>query len=184
MAHPITFKPQPVDPKQELMRELDAAPREHAEALLVAYDLLQTAHDKGVLDLLQGLVGGRDVLAGKVGEAIAMPESIAALRNVIALGRILASIDPDLLHRLSKAMAESAAPMQVREKENTTAKTALHATPGEFREPPHHSAPEPPSLWQIFKRASSKDGRRGLALAVSLLTGAGRALDPESSKQA
>ena len=52
MAIPISFKPQPVDPHQELMRRVDAAPREHAEALLVAWDLLQTAHDQGIRELL------------------------------------------------------------------------------------------------------------------------------------
>ena len=104
MAHPISFVPQPVDPHVELMRKVEAAPRDHAEALLVAWDTLQTAHDQGILDLLQGLIGGRDVIAGKLAEAVVLPESIEVIRNLIAFGRILGAVDPDMLHRLAKAM--------------------------------------------------------------------------------
>ena len=75
MANPIKFTPR-VDVKKELQRQLDAAPLEHAEAMLVCYDLIQTAHDNGTLDLVQGLIGGRDIIAGKLAEAIVLPESI------------------------------------------------------------------------------------------------------------
>ncbi len=62
MANPLIFKPAAVDPKTELNRRLAAAPTEHAEALLVAWDILQTAHDEGVLDTLHGLIGAKDHL--------------------------------------------------------------------------------------------------------------------------
>lgn len=171
MAHPIQFKPQPVDYHQELMARVEAAPRQHAEALLVAWDLLQTAHDKGLLDLAQGLIGGRDILAEKVATGMSQPEAVAAMRNAIALARILASLDPDMLHRVSRAMAESAAPMLNREFDNTQPKIAgvPHA---QSQAPRDH---KPASLWQLFKRATSEDGRRGLTFAVNLLTSFGRA---------
>ena len=149
MAHPIAFKPQPTDPHQELMRRVDEAPREHAEALLVAWDLLQTAHDKGLLDLAHGLIGGRDVIAKNLAEAMKMPESIDGLRNAIALSRVLASIDPGMLQRLAKSLNEGA----------------------KF----HKQETEPPSLWRLFKRVASRDGRRGLSFATTMLLSLGRA---------
>jgi len=146
MAHPITFKPQPVDPHLELMRRVEAAPREHAEALLVAWDLLQSAHDKGVLDLAQGLIDGKDIVTGKLAEAANQPESIAALRNAIALGRMLGSFDPEVLQRLAQEMERPAKQEEL-----------------------------PPSLWKLFRQSTSGDARRGLWFLTRLLTSLGRA---------
>lgn len=186
MAHPITFKPQPVDPRHELLRQLEHAPREHAEALLVLYDVLEAAHDKGVLDLLRAVVGGRDVLAEKLGEGLALPETVAALRNAIALTRLLAAIDPEMLHGLAKSFAESAEPKLERETAQTQAKTAplSSAQRGSVAaekplRPAQPKADDVPSLWQLFRRASSKDARRGLAHMIAGLTTVGRALRPK-----
>ena len=151
MAQPITFTPQPVDPHLELMRRVEAAPREHAEALLGAWDLLQTAHDQGILDLVQGLIGGRDMIAGKLASALVLPETISAIRNLIALGRIVAAIDPDTLHRLAKAMDEGVGVPQ----------------PG---------APTP-SMFRILRQATSPAGKRGLSFAVQLLVALGTATE-------
>lgn len=148
MAHPITFTPQPVDPHVELMRKVEAAPRDHAEALLVAWDTLQTAHDQGLLDLLQGLLGGRDVIAGKLAEAVVLPESINAIRNLIALGRIVAALDPDMLHRVAKAMDQG---MQ------------------------GHTDGSAPSMFRILRQATSPAGKRGLFFAVQMLVAIGSA---------
>jgi uncharacterized protein YjgD (DUF1641 family) len=149
MAHPIQFKPQPVDYHKELMGRVEAAPQEHAEALLVAWQLLQTAHDQGLLDLAHGLLGGKDMIAGKLAEAATLPESIAAMRNGIALARILGSLDADMLHRLSRSMDEAGRQ--------------------------HRQEEKPPSLWQVLRRATSADARRGLSFLTHLLTGLGRA---------
>jgi uncharacterized protein YjgD (DUF1641 family) len=149
MASPISFKPLPVDPHQELMNRVEAAPRQHAEALLVAWDLLQTAHDQGILDLAQGLIGGRDIIAGKLAEAGKSEEGVAALRNALAVGRILASFDPDMLQRMAKAFeADDKAP---------------------------HMEKKPPSLWQLFRRATSEDGRRGMGFVTDMLAKVGSA---------
>ena len=136
------------DPQQELERRLARAPREHAEALLVAWDLLQTAHDKGILDLAQGLVGGRDIIATELAAAANTPESISAVRNLIAIGRILASLDPGMLDHLAKALDVAARQKQVEER--------------------------PPSLWRLFRRMTSDDGRRGISFVTTVLTGLGR----------
>jgi uncharacterized protein YjgD (DUF1641 family) len=149
MAHPITFKPQPVDFRKELMRRVDEAPREHAEALLVAWDLLQTSHDQGILELVQGLIGGKDIIAGKLADAANIPESINAIRNGIAMARIIGSLDPEMLQRLAKGFDNAS-------KE-------------------HQEEKEPPSLWTLFRRSTSADARRGLSFLTSLLVAMGRA---------
>lgn len=151
MANPITFTPQPIDPHVELMRKVEAAPREHAEALLVAWDTLQTAHDQGLLDLLQGIMGGRDVIAGKLADAVVLPESINAIRNLIALGRIVASLDPDMLQRLAEAMDQG---VQGPHPDGTT-----------------------PSMFRILRQATSPAGKKGLSFAVQLLVALGTATE-------
>lgn len=149
MAHPITFKPKAIDPQQELMKRVESAPKEHAEALLTAWDLLQTAHDKGILDLAKGLIGGKDVIAGKLAEAATMPESVAAIRNAIAGARLLGSVDPDMLQRLAQGM------------EHATAE--------------HKAEQKPPSLWTLFRRSTCPDARRGLSFLTLFLTTLGKA---------
>ena len=151
MAHPITFVPPQVDPHVELMRKVEAAPREHAEALLLAWDTLQTAHDQGILDLIKGLMGGRDVIAGKLADALVLPESVNAVRNLIALGRIAAAIDPDMLHRLAKAIDQ-----------------------GMMGPQPDG---ETPSLFRIMRQATSPAGKRALSFMVQMLVALGNATE-------
>lgn len=149
MANPLPFKPHLEDPHLELQRRVEAAPREHAEALLVAWEMLQTAHDKGLLDLAHGLMGGRDIIATELASAAKRPEAINALRNLISLGRVLGSLDPTTLDHLGKALDGAAREKEKKEK--------------------------PPSLWQLFRRVASEDGRRGLSFVTTMLTGLGRA---------
>ncbi len=151
MAQPITYTPQPIDPHLELMRKVEAAPREHAEALLLAWETLQTAHDQGILDLLKGLMGGRDVIAGQLASALVLPESINAVRNLIALGRIASAIDPEVLHRLAKAMDQG---MQGPKPDGET-----------------------PSMFRILRQATSPAGKRGLSFAVQMLVALGTATE-------
>ena len=153
MAHPITFVPKKHDPQKELLERVQAAPAEHAEALLTAWEVLQTAHDKGMLDLAKGLIGGKDVIAGKLAEAANLPESVAAIRNAMAGARLLGAVDPDMLQRLAQAMEGASAE--------------------------HKREEKPPSLWQLFKRATSEDARRGLSYMTHVLTALGRATRKE-----
>jgi uncharacterized protein YjgD (DUF1641 family) len=147
MAHPITFKPEPVDPQKELMRRVENAPREHAEALLAAWDLLQASHEKGILDLAQGLIGGRDIIAGKLAEAANSTDGINAIRNLIALGRIAAALDPEMLYKVSRALD---------------------------RHPPT-AQEKPPSLLSLFRQLRGEDARRGLSYALEMLAVVGAA---------
>ena len=57
MAMPVEFREfTPRNSRNDLMRRLEQAPEEHAEALLAAYDLLQRMHEKGLVDIASGLV--------------------------------------------------------------------------------------------------------------------------------
>jgi uncharacterized protein YjgD (DUF1641 family) len=150
MANPIPFKPAPVDPKLELQKRLAAAPERHAEALLVAFDLLQSAHDEGLLDLLDGAVAKKDILAAKLAYYAKQPEGIAALRNLICAAKLLGQLDPELLEHLAKALGEATAQ--------------------------HKQERKPPALWQLFRRGTSEDSRRGLSFITLLLSGLGRSL--------
>jgi len=151
MANPLTFKPNPVDPHLELDRRLREAPHQHAEALLVLYDTLQAAHDKGVLDALHGMISAKDTIAGKLAEFGKTPEGEAGLRNLLQTAKLFAAIETEHLERLSNAFADADAQLKL---ERT-----------------------PPTLWQLFKRASSEDGRRGLSFFTLFLTRLSRALE-------
>ena len=105
MANPIAFKPAEYDPKQGLMRKLEAAPAAHAEALLVAYDLLQTAHDQGILDTLHGMVHAKDEIFGHLAEGARVQESVDALRNLVSVGKILGAIEPETMSCIAAAMS-------------------------------------------------------------------------------
>ena len=152
MANPIAFKPKLVDPRQELIKRLEEAPLKHAEALLVLMDTLQTAHDNGTLDLVQGLVGGRDMIAGKLAEYAKMPGGIAAIRNLIAAGKILMALDPETLDMVSKSLVN------------------IYGQ--------HRAEAQPPSLFQLARRAMSEDSRRGLSFLTLLLGSLGKSLKP------
>jgi uncharacterized protein YjgD (DUF1641 family) len=102
MAPPIEFKPKPIDPREELYRRLQAAPREHAESILVALDLLEAAHRKGLLGLAEGVISSKDAVFAKLAEYAKQPESTRALRNLLAFGKLVGSIDPDKLDAIAK----------------------------------------------------------------------------------
>lgn len=149
MAQPIEFVPKPVDPKMELQRRLESAPREHAEALLVAYDLLEEAHRQGLLDALHGAIAAKDTILGLLAEYSADPAGVNALRNLAALARLVGTLKPESAAEFSKEL------------------------PGLVEQ--YGRRPEPPSLWELYKILREPDARRGLALLASMLTALGRA---------
>jgi uncharacterized protein YjgD (DUF1641 family) len=149
MANPIAFQMK-ADPKVDLERRLAVAPREHAEALLVAWDLLQAAHDQGLLDMAHGAVAAKDEIFATLAKYGRTPEGVAAVRNGIALLRVLMSVDPDLLDRLARA-AEGA-----------------HAE--------HRREEKAPSLWTLMRRMTCEDSRRGFSFMTLLVSSLGKAL--------
>jgi uncharacterized protein YjgD (DUF1641 family) len=149
MAQPIPLEVPPRDPRQELRAKLERAPEEHAEAILDAYELIQELHDRGVLDLLRGMLGARDQLMDTVTAAIDTPEAIRAIRNFILLTKFFGSIHPDVLSSLVRTVMENA-----------------------DREKAHRA----PGLMQLLRRLHSEDSRHGLVVALDLLEAVGRGL--------
>jgi uncharacterized protein YjgD (DUF1641 family) len=150
MAKPIAFKPITVDFKADLQRRLEKAPDEHAAALLAAYDVLEAAYDQGLLDILHGMIASKDTIITTLSRYASQPEGIAGIRNLLTAAKILTELDPEILDHVSKVMA------------STTEE--------------HKRERNPPSLFQLAKRATSDDSRRGLSFVTLLLAGFGRSL--------
>jgi uncharacterized protein YjgD (DUF1641 family) len=106
MGAPIEFKPKRVDPREELQRRLQAAPTEHAESILVALDVLEAAHRKGLLGLAEGAISSKDAVFGKLAEYGKQPESTRALRNLLAFAKLIGSINPERLDALAKGASD------------------------------------------------------------------------------
>jgi uncharacterized protein YjgD (DUF1641 family) len=148
MAQPIAFHA-PERPAPTNLERLRNAPAEHAQALLSSYELLQLLHDRGVLNLLRGLVGGGDALIGTIAEAVDTPESIRAIRNFLLLTKFFAGIPPDVLSSLADTVSAGAE----REK-----------------------AQEAPGLLQLLWRLRNEDSRHAVSIALDLLEDLGKGL--------
>ncbi len=107
MAQPIAFHA-PANHTASNTERLRNAPAEHAEALLSAYELLQLLHDRGVLNLLRGLVGSGDEVIGTITAAVDKPESIRSIRNFLLLTQFFAGIPPEVLNSLGVSAARAA----------------------------------------------------------------------------
>ena len=107
MARPIGLEVAPRDPREELRRRLAQAPEEHAEALLESFELVQELHDSGVLRLLRGAVSSGGMIMDAAVGAANSEDGIRALRNAIILGKMLGSLNPDLLQGFAVAMTDT-----------------------------------------------------------------------------
>lgn len=107
MARPIPLQLPPRDPREELHKRLEQAPVAHAEALLDSYKLLQQLHDHGVFELLRGALSASDNLIETAVDAARSDESVRAIRNAIILGKIVASINPDVLQGVAVAVGKT-----------------------------------------------------------------------------
>ncbi len=152
MAKPIALELPPRDPRKELIARLEAAPAEHAEALLASYELLQELHDHRVLETLRGAVSASDKLVAIAVSAAESQESIHALRNAIILGKMLGSINPDLLQCIAAAVNE---------------------TLGSVRKP----VIEPPGLFTLLFQFRQKELRRSVALINRFLDALGKKIN-------
>jgi len=139
MARPISLELPPRDPREELRKRLDEAPVEHAEALLESYELLQQLHDHGVFQLLRGVLGASDKLVEAAVDAAKSDESVRAIRNAIILGKMLGSINPEVLQCFAAATTE---------------------TLGCYQKP----VIEPPGLFSLLNQFRNKELRRSMAL--------------------
>jgi uncharacterized protein YjgD (DUF1641 family) len=66
--------------------------------VLAAYDLLQRLHEKGLLDLLNGLLSAGDTVVNHVVDVVSSKEMVTALRIALIFSNLLSSIDADALH--------------------------------------------------------------------------------------
>jgi uncharacterized protein YjgD (DUF1641 family) len=157
MAQPIrTFTPHR-DEREELRTKVENAPVQHGKALLAAYQLLQDAQDHGVLDILRGVIGAGDAIIDKASHFANTPESVRAMRNFLALSRVFASLNPEKVDAVAKAITED----QCRGNEPDC---------------------KPPSLLKSLQRMNSRNSRRTLATIAAITDAFGREPElPEAS---
>ena len=98
MAQPVPFRRYiPENTKDDLTRKVEAAPTEHADALLSLYQLLPQLHDTGTLNLLRGMFGAGDAVVNHVVDIVSRPEMVNLLRSGLAVGGLVSNIDPEAL---------------------------------------------------------------------------------------
>ena len=158
MAQPIPLQLAPRDPQRELDVRLQQAPLEHAEAVLAGYEVLQGLHDRGVLELMRGTLGGSEKILQQVVAVASGPESIRATRNLLLLVRTLGEIEPALLNDLTRAVP----------------KALVQANAEEAR---------PPGLFKLLSTFLNRDFRRGLAAFNDLLVAFGKNLSGKNPQQ-
>ena len=158
MARPIPLDLPPRDPQRELSARLGQAPLEHGEALLAAYQVLQGLHDRGVLELLRGMLGGSEKILEQVVDVTRGPEAIRATRNLLLLARALGEIEPALLSDLTRAVPEALGQSSAQQS-------------------------KPPGFFKLLGVFWNKDFRRGLAVFTNLMVRFGRNLSERDAMQ-
>jgi uncharacterized protein YjgD (DUF1641 family) len=99
MAIAVDFREfQPLDRREDLIRRVEQVPVKHAEAVLAAYEVLQRLHEKGLLDLINGMLSAGDTVVNHAVDVISSRQMVTALRIALILSDLLTSIDPDQLH--------------------------------------------------------------------------------------
>jgi uncharacterized protein YjgD (DUF1641 family) len=153
MAKPVAYRVfSPPDSHEELKRKIDAAPAEHADAILSGYRLLEEAHESGTLELLRGALAAQDSIINHVVGLVSEPEMMNGLRNLIVLGKVLGNIN------------------------SQTIETAID---GDDKVKRRHA---PPSLFKLLSRMNTPDARRGIEVAVGLLAALGASARPQKKK--
>jgi uncharacterized protein YjgD (DUF1641 family) len=155
MAKYIEFKHTPTPPAEALAGKIEAAPYDHAEAVLKAFALLDIAEKRGILDILHGAIGAEDAIIDKVAGYANTPAGIHTMRNLLVLAKLFSSIDPDLLGEASKDLTASLV------KETRKPRAGFFST---------------------VARLFSGDTLRGLAIAMAALESVGRTARIQSGK--
>jgi uncharacterized protein YjgD (DUF1641 family) len=157
MARPIPLELPKRDPREELRCRLEQAPIEHAEAVLAGFEVLQGLHDRGVLELLRGVLDGGNKILEIVVEATKTPEAIRGIRNLLIMTKIIGAIDPELLEKFAVAVPDALAGAAKAEEK------------------------EPPGFWEVLRILRSRNLRRGLAVMNSALEALGKNFSTEKS---
>ena len=148
MAQSISFTP-PSKNGAHSGEHIRYASDQHAEAIASALDVLELLHERGILDLLRGMLGAGDRLVDTLTAAVDTPQAIRAIRNFILLTKFFGSIPPDVLSSLVGTVIQGA------EREET------HRAPG---------------LLQILRRLGNENSRHALAVALDLVEAVGKGL--------
>lgn len=157
MAAPIKLESKPPYPAEAIRLRLERAPEEHADAVLAFYELLQLAHERGIIDILRGAIGRGDTVVVKLSQFASTPESMALVRNLISLARIASSFDPEVLSALADEL----------EKDRRRAVPADSA-----------------GLFPALRRLASKDTLRVVVASAAFVSAFGRALaTPRNSRR-
>jgi len=151
MAQPIPLHPGPRDQSREINSCLEQAPLDHAEAVLAAYEVLQGLHDRGVLELMRGTLGGSEKILEQIVAVASSAEAIRATRNLLLLGATLGEIEPALLSDLTRAIPRAL--VQANSEQS-----------------------KPPGLFKLLSTFWNADFRRGLAAFNDLVMMFGRNL--------
>ncbi|WP_047497253.1 DUF1641 domain-containing protein [Terriglobus sp. TAA 43] len=101
MAKAVEFRHfKPANSRDDLIRRIEAAPQEHADAILEAYDLLESLHEKGILSALNGALRASDTVIEKVTDVVSSKEAVNAVRIGLLLGNLLSAVEVDRVHTL------------------------------------------------------------------------------------
>ena len=149
MAKPIIYAPPAVDARSQLIQRLEAAPMEHAEALLDAYDILRLLHEKGILELVKGGLGSGEKVLQILTEVLEMKETVRTLRNLVILLKIVGGLDPQLLEGVQSAVTNNIARARNQ---------------------------EPAGLLKVGRRLTGRDSRRALGVFAGVLEAFGQGL--------
>ncbi len=127
MAVAVDFRKfEPVDSRDDLLRRVKAAPAEHAEAILAAYEVLEKLHEKDVLSTINGLLGAKDMVVDRVADVVSSAEMVNLLRLALLAGNLVKHINPDDLHGVLEE-AENKPPGLFQIVRRMTSKDALRA---------------------------------------------------------
>lgn len=105
MAVAVEFRNfKPLNSREDLIRRIEAAPQEHAQAVLEAYDLLENLHRKGIFSALNGALEASDTLINHIVGIVSSKEAVTATRIGLTLINLLSSLDAN---QISKILTES-----------------------------------------------------------------------------
>jgi len=105
---------------------------------------LQQLHEHGIFQLLRGVLGASDKLVETAVDAAKSDESVRAIRNAVILGKMLGSINPEVLQCVAAAAGE---------------------TLGCYQKP----VIEPPGLFALLSQFRHQELRRSIALVNRFL---------------
>ncbi len=143
MAQPITLRPAQYD------TVVSAPSPQYADAIQSAFELLQVMHERGILNLLRGLIGAGSQAVDTVAQAMDTPDVIRTLRNFILLTKFFGNFPPEVLKSLVQTATDGAAQEKSR---------------------------NAPGLLELYRKMTSADSRHALAVMLDLMQAVGKGL--------